>query len=140
MFDALTGLNTGNSWVRQLTQPDGLNTFNVGNLFSTPLGTNDMPGWWNPAPITFNTPLGINDTPWHWNPNPLNNNALNNIVFPGNLGIGNTPIFNQTRGLLSGIFNGGGGPGMGAIANQGTVLTEGLQALPQPVNGVPNFF
>ena len=87
------------------------------------------------------TPLGANDTPWWYNPNTFSTGFANpTFTFgSGTFGTGNFAA-NQTLGLISGIMNGGGGFGLNALANQGTVLVGGLQALPQPINGVPNFF
>jgi hypothetical protein len=136
MFDSLTGLSTNNSWVSQLTQPDGLNTFNVNSLFGAPLGSGDNAWWWNPTSFNISSPLGTSNTSWFWNTSPTDFG----ITSPGNsIGTGNY-IADQSIGLINGLLNGGGGFGLAAIANQGTVLTGGLQALPQPVNGVPNFF
>ncbi|KST64183.1 hypothetical protein [Mastigocoleus testarum] len=132
MFDYLTGMTNGNSWVGNLTNPGGLAGFDVGNIF-TPLGVNDTPWWWTSPNLVTNSgfPLGIND-----NLGAINDSDFTNFIL--SLGT-NNPAANKAFGLIGGIQDGGGSFGLGAIANQGTVLTGGLQALPQPINGVPNF-
>jgi hypothetical protein len=100
-----------------------------------PLFTPSFPSF--QAPSFSNPRLFTN--PGLFTPNlGIPNLGIPNLGIP-NLGI-NSPA-GQALGLISGIIrNGGQNFGLGAIANQGTVLTGGLQALPQPINGRPAFF
>lgn len=165
MFDFLTGLSTNNSLVGTLTRPGGLSTFNVGNLFGPPLGANDNVlfgggGTFNVGNL-FGPPLGANDNflarqAATFGPNLTFNSSSNvlpgftdpfsGVTFPP-IDLGNTGSFlgtgnfaaDQTLSLISGIRNGGGSMGLNSLANRGTVLAGGLQALPQPSNGRPIF-
>jgi hypothetical protein len=91
-------------------------------------------------PITTSNPLFTSSFPSFQTPSlPTSGLFTNPGLFTPNLGI-NSPA-GQALGLISGIMrNGGQNFGLGAIANQSTVLTGGLQALPQPINGRPAFF
>lgn len=142
MFDYLTGLSS-NNFARGLTQRGGLNSFHAGNLFTSPLGSTDNLLQWNPRGFFTHTPS--------FSPNVLPgfSSSLLGINVPpldlGMLGAGNflgTGNFaaNQAIGEINGYFRSGGNSSLGALSNRSTVLTGGLQALPQPVNGVANFF
>ena len=143
-FDSLTGLSFGNSLGRQLTQPGGFNSFNAGSLFGPPIGSLDnfspqnQFGGFDVLNINslFGPPLGASNRSFSLDSNPLNLSFANSGI---SFGTGNRAA-SQASGLIPGILNGGGGPGLGALANQATVFAGGLQALPEPINGVPNFF
>jgi hypothetical protein len=89
----------------------GFATFDVRNLFGAPLGSNNLPYFYNPASYT--------------SPYSLNLGYLPIGAFGGNYA-----AFNQVRGLLS---SGGGGFGLGALSAAGATFAGGARAVPVSV-------